>query len=289
MAYTSTNVNPAKFHRSQIKIYAYLIPIAVVMILPLVYIFNHAFKPLEELFAFPPRIFVQQPTTENFEKLFGATAGSAIPISRYLFNSILVSVAVVTLTVFLSSLGGFALSKMNYPGKKLLLEINNVALMFVSVAVAIPRYLVVQFLGLTNTYWAHILPLVVMPVGVFLIKQFIDQVPDSLIEAAYIDGAGDFRVYRKIILPLTRPALATVAILSFQSVWNNVETSTMYMENDSIKTLAFYMSTLTTNTNSVAGQGIAAASTLIMLVPNLVLFIILQSRVMNTMANSGIK
>ena len=195
----------------------------------------------------------------------------------------------VTATVFLSSLGGFALSKMDYPGKKLLLEVNNVALMFVSVAVSIPRYLVIQFLGLTNTYWAHILPLVVMPVGVFLIKQFIDQVPDSLIEAAYIDGASEFRVYRKIILPLTGPALATVAILSFQAVWNNVETSTMYMESDSIKTLAFYMSTLTTNTNSVAGQGIAAASTLIMLVPNLVLFIVLQSRVMNTMAQSGIK
>lgn len=161
--------------------------------------------------------------------------------------------------------------------------------MFVSVAVAIPRYLIIQFLGITNTYWAHILPLVVMPVGLFLIKQFIDQVPDSLIEAAYIDGASDFRVYRKIILPLTGPALATVAILSFQAVWNNVETSTMYMESDGIKTLAFYMSTLTTNTNSVAGQGIAAASTLIMIVPNIVLFIVLQSRVMNTMAQSGIK
>ena len=195
----------------------------------------------------------------------------------------------MTVTVFLSSLGGFALSKMQYPGKKLLLEINNVALMFVSVAVAIPRYLIIQFLGITDTYWAHILPLVVMPVGLFLIKQFIDQVPDSLIEAAYIDGASDFRVYRKIILPLTRPALATVAILSFQAVWNNVETSTMYMESDGIKTLAFYMSTLTTNTNSVAGQGIAAASTLIMIVPNIVLFIVLQSRVMNTMAQSGIK
>ena len=152
MAYTSTNVNPSKFHRSQIKIYAYLIPIAVVMILPLVYIFNHAFKPLEELFAFPPRIFVKQPTMENFEKLFSATADSAIPISRYIFNSLIVSVAAVILTVFLSSLGGFALSKMQYPGKKLLLEINNIALMFVSVAVAIPRYLIIQFLGITNTY-----------------------------------------------------------------------------------------------------------------------------------------
>lgn len=289
MGYSATNVNPSRFHKGQIKIYAYLIPIALVMILPIIFIINHAFKPLEELFAFPPEFIVNRPTAENFYKLLNATASSAIPISRYFFNSLFVSVSVVAISIILCSLGGFALSKMEYPGKKLLLEINNVALMFVSVAVAIPRYLVIQFLGIYNTYWAHILPLVVMPVGLFLVKQFIDQVPDSLIEAASIDGASSFRIYRKIIIPLIKPSLATVAILSFQAVWNNIETSTMFIESDGIKTLAFYMSTLTTNTNSVAGQGIAAASTLIMFVPNVLLFIVLQSRVMNTMAQSGIK
>ena len=163
------------------------------------------------------------------------------------------------------------------------------ALMFVPVAVMIPRYLVINTLGMTNNYLAHVLPLVAMPVSLFLVKQFIDQIPDALIDAAYIDGAGDFTVYRKIIFPLIRPAVATSAILAFQQVWVNVETSNLYMNEDGLRTLAFYMNTLTNANNTVAGQGIAAAATLIMFVPNLVMFIICQKSIMNTMAHSGIK
>ncbi len=277
MAYTVTNVNPRRFHRSQIKIYAYLVPLALFMLLPLIFIFNHAFKPLEELFAFPPRFFVQQPTLENFSKLAGATASSDIHIG------------VVALTILFSTMGGYALSKMRFKGKKLLLEINNLALMFVATAVAIPRFLVIQAVGIQNTYLAHILPLLAMPVGLFLVKQFIDQIPDSLIEAATMDGASEFTVYRRVVMPLIAPAVATAGILAFQMVWNNTETSTMFIDSESMKTLAFYMNTLTNNANAVAGQGIAAAASLIMFLPNIVLFILLQSRVMNTMAQSGIK
>ena len=186
-------------------------------------------------------------------------------------------------------MGGYALSKMRFKGKKLLLEINNLALMFVATAVAIPRFLVIQAVGIQNTYLAHILPLLAMPVGLFLVKQFIDQIPDSLIEAATMDGASEFTVYRRVVMPLIAPAVATAGILAFQMVWNNTETSTMFIDSESMKTLAFYMNTLTNNANAVAGQGIAAAASLIMFLPNIVLFILLQSRVMNTMAQSGIK
>lgn len=284
-----TNVNPERFHKSQLRIYAYIVPIAVFMILPLIYIFNHAFKPLQELFAFPPRFFVQQPTLENFTKLAGATAASDIHISRYIFNSVMVTVIVVSVTIFFATMGGYALSKMNFKGKKMLLEVNNIALMFVPTAVTIPRYLIIQFTGIQDTYLAHILPLLAMPVGLFLVKQFIDQVPDSLIEAATIDGASDFMAYRKIVLPLIKPAVATVGILAFQMVWNNIETSTLFVDSESLKTFAFYMGTLSGNANVVAGQGIAAASSLIMFLPNLILFVLMQSSVMNTMSQSGIK
>lgn len=161
--------------------------------------------------------------------------------------------------------------------------------MFVPAAVMIPRYLIIQGLGITNTYWAHILPLLAMPVSLFLIKQFIDGVPDTLIEAAVVDGANQFTVYRKIIIPLIRPAIATGVILSFQQVWGYLDSSNLYVNTDSMKTLAFYMSTLANANNIVAGQGVAAAASLIMFIPNLVLFIILQKDVMNTMAHSGIK
>ncbi|NMA85471.1 MAG: carbohydrate ABC transporter permease [Epulopiscium sp.] len=289
MSIRRNRMNPPKFHRSQLKFYAFLIPMAIFMGLPIVFIFNHAFKPMDELFAFPPRFFVVHPTLDNFRNLLTTSRSSAIPVSRFAFNSIVVTLLVVIASVVLSSMAGFALSKMNFKGKHLIFEINNAALMFVPIAVTIPRYLTIDILGMTNTYWAHILPLLSMPIGLFLIKQFIDQIPDSLIEAAVIDGATEVNLYFTIILPLVRPALATAAILAFQAVWNNLESSSLFVTNESLRTLAFYMNTLASNTGIVAGQGMAAAATLIMFLPNLILFIILQSKVMNTMAHSGIK
>lgn len=287
--YNGSKINPKRFERGQIKIMLAVLPLSIFMLLPIVFIFCHAFKPMDELFAYPPRFLVSKPTFDNFAKLFKASSTSGIPMSRYVFNSFVVTSSVVLLSVFLSSISGFVLSKMKFKGKKALMEINNLALMFVQVAVMIPRYLTIEKLGLTDTYLAHILPMVAMPVSLFLVKQFIDQVPDALIEAAYIDGAGDFLVYRKIILPLIKPALATAAILAFQQVWIDLVTSNLYVTNEGLRTLAFYMNTLIAANNTVVGQGIAAAASLIMFVPNLVLFIILQKNIMNTMANSGIK
>lgn len=284
-----THFNPDRFHLNQIPMYLVLVPLALFMALPIVFIVNHAFKPIEELFAFPPKFFVENPVVDNFTKLARQASAGGISISRYIFNSLIVTASVVLLTIFISSMAAFALSKLRFKAKNILMEINNLAMMFVPVAVIIPRYLLVDKLGLINTYFAHILPLLAMPVGMFLVKQFTDQVPDSLIEAAVVDGAGYFLVYRKIILPMIRPAIATVAILAFQSVWGNTETSTMYTNVESMRTLTFYMNTLASNTNAVAGQGIAAAASLIMFVPNLLLFILCQSKVMNTMAHSGIK
>lgn len=173
--------------------------------------------------------------------------------------------------------------------------------MFVSAAVAIPRYMIINKLGLVDSIWAHIIPLLAMPVGLYLVKQFIDDIPDEMIEAARLDGAGDFYILRKIILPNITPTLATVAILAFQASWNSVEASNYYVNNEALKSFSFYMSTLTATSgnanamvgqlagNAIAGLGIQAAATLIMFLPNLVLFVILQSRVMNTMSHSGMK
>lgn len=290
MALGGTRINPSRFDRRQIPFYIILIPLAIFMILPIIFIFSHSFKPLDELFAFPPTFFPQKPTLENFKNLFSTTTENGIPISRYIFNSVVVTVAVMFFNILISTMAAFALSKMKFKMKDIIFEINTIALMFVSTTVTIPRYLLISKLHIVNTYFAHILPLISMPVGVFLIKQFLDQVPDSLIEAAKVDGASSFYIYRKIVLPLIRPAIATVAILSFQIVWNNIETSSLYVNDETLRTFAFYMSTLTSNIgNNVAGQGMAAAATLIMFLPNLIMFIVLQSNVMNTRAYSGIK
>ena len=282
-------INPKGFHKDQVKFYIVLIPLALFMALPIVYIINHAFKPLSELYAFPPKFVVDNPKIDNFRDLAKVSSESIVSIGRYALNSFLTTFFVVTLNILVGSMAGFALSKLEFKGKKLLFEINTISMMFVPAAVLIPRYLVIDKIGIMDTYFAHTLPLVAMPVGMFLVKQFIDQVPNELMEAAVVDGAGKFVIYRKVILPLIKPAIATTCILSFQQVWGNIETSSMFTSRESMRTLAFYMSTLVNANATVAGQGIAAAASLIMFLPNILLFVILQSQVMNTMAHSGIK
>jgi ABC-type glycerol-3-phosphate transport system permease component len=285
-------INPKGFHVSQLKFYLVLLPLTVIMLLPMIFIFSNAFKPPDELFAYPPRFFVTNPTTKNFTDLFSKFSSSGIPVSRYLFNSVLITIVTIIASIVVSSTAAYALSKKRFKLKKTLFAINTVALMFVPIAVAIPKFLIIEKLNLLDTFWVHILPGLAMPVGLFLIKQFIDVIPDEVVEAAQIDGASDVRIYWNIILPMIKPAIATIAILTFQATWNDAGVSTLYINSESLKTFAFYLSTLTTTAagaNVVAGQGIAAAASLIMFLPNLIIFMLLQSQVMSTMSHSGLK
>ena len=289
-SFQGMKINPTRFHKSQVKFFLFLIPMTLFVALPIIFIIFHAFKPSNELFAYPPKFFVVSPTLDNFRDLFTLAAESGIPFSRYLFNSILVTVVGVFLSVIFTSLAAYSMSKLKFKGKKVLFEINNLALMFVPIAVTIPRYLTIAKIGLIDNYLVLILPLLAMPVGLFLVKQFIDQTPNELIESAKIDGASEMQIFIKIIIPIVAPALATVGILSFQLIWNDTLGSTLYVNDDSLKTLAFYFSTLGARTgNTVAGQGIMAAASLISFLPNIIIFIFLQGKVMNTMAHSGIK
>lgn len=289
MAYKGKRINPDKFEKGQIKIIVIILPLVLFMALPLVFIANHAFKPMNELFAFPPTFFVKHATFENFTKIIKFSRTAGIPLSRYVFNSVIVTCLTVLLSLIFTTSAAFALSKLKFKGRDMMMSINQMALMFVATAVLIPRYLVIANFGIVNTMPAHILPLVAYPVALFLVKQFVDQVPDSLIEAAYIDGASDLTVYRKIVIPMIKPAIATAAILVFQQVWTTMETSNYYVNDDSLKTLTFYLNSFVNVNNTVSGQGMAAAATLILFIPNLILFIVLQKNVMNTMAHSGIK
>lgn len=291
MANSGITFNPDRLKLNQWRFHAFLVPLTIFMALPLIFLFNHAFKPYSELFAYPPRFFVNKPTTENFIRLLTFSRESGIPISRYIFNSVITTSAVIVLTLIIGSAAAYALSKLEFKGKVLLNKINVFSLMFVPIAVMIPRFLVLINLGIYNTYWAHIIPLLAMPVGIFLIKQFMDtNVPKELIEAAKIDGAGNWRIYWSIALPLVKPAIVTVAILVFQTSWANIEGSSLFVDIEALRTLPFYMSTVISQQgNIVVTAGVGAASALIMLVPNLLLFIFMQNKVMASMATSGIK
>lgn len=268
----------------------FLTLLAVFMLMPLVYIFNHSFKPLHELFLFPPTFFVQQPTLSNFTELLNLTQDTFLPVTRFIFNSIIVTILSTAGMVVFGALCAFPLSKHPFPGRKLIFGGIILSLMIAVETMGIPRYIVVKHLGIMNTYWGHVLPILALPVGVFLLKQFMDQLPDELLEAAKIDGASEWRTFTRIVIPIVTPAMATLTILSFQTAWGNVETSALFMQDDAMKTLPFYVTSLTSNlANSVARQGAAAAASLIMFIPSLLIFLFSQRKVIQTMAHSGIK
>ncbi|WP_274362115.1 carbohydrate ABC transporter permease [Paenibacillus thermotolerans] len=263
--------------------------IGLFMFIPIVFLFNNAFKPLNELYLFPPTIFVQHPTTRNFESLFLQAASGAVPFTRYLFNSVVVSVSTLAAVILVSTMAGYVLSKHRFHFKSIVMGVIMISLMFVPEMVLIPRYLVVSGLGLKDTYFALILPFVASPVAVFLMKQFIDQIPDALLEAAKLDGATDMYIFTRIVIPLTAPAVATICIITFQAVYMDTTTSMYYITKNTMKTMAFYMTSFTVNIPGVAAASIGAAISLLLFLPNLILFLLFQRKMIQTMLHSGVK
>lgn len=275
---------------AQYAILAALSLFSCFMLLPLVYIVNQAFKPLHELLLFPPTFIVRDPTWQNFADLLAVSENSPVPALRYLLNSFIVTFLGTAGMVVTGSLCAYPLSKHRFPGRSLLFGTVLVSLLFATEVVAIPRYVVVQSLHIMNTYWGHVLPMIALPVGVFLLKQFMDQVPGEVLEAAKIDGASEIKLFARIMLPLVTQAMATITIIAFQTAWGNMETSTLFMQEDSMKTLAFFVGTLTPNlANSVVRQGAAAAGALVLFLPSLLVFLLYQRKFIATMAQSGIK
>ncbi len=276
---------------STIIILALLTSVALVSLLPIVYVICNAFKPLEELFVYPPQFFVRNPTMQNFWDFIYATDVSTVPFTRYLFNSVTVTLTTTALIILVSLCCAYAFSKLKFPGQNGLFKLITMALMFSPEAVVITRYLIVSNLHIIDTFWAHVLPHLALPMGVFLIKQFMDQVPNSLCEAAKIDGANEIRILWSIITPAVLPAVGAVLIIAFQNVWGDMTTSTLYTTSESMKTLPYFVNSLTSGltATSVARKGATAAAGLLMLLPNFIIFAVLQKSMIATMVTSGIK
>ena len=278
-----------RIQRSQLPAYIALTPMVLLSLLPILYIVFTAFKPIGELFAYPPKFITLRPTFDNFRKLFEASENTVFPLSMYLFNSVVSTILVVFLGMAIALSAAYVLSKKRFRGREFIFKMNTLSMMFVATAVSIPRYLVVKEVGLLDSFFANVVPMLALPVGVFLLKQFVDQLPDALVEAAKIDGANDYQIIWKIVLPIVKPAMSTVAILLFQHSWNSMEASNLFINTESLKTFAFYMNSLSNSGNGVAGVGMSAAAALLMFLPNVILFVIMQSKVMSTMAHSGLK
>lgn len=278
-----------KLQKEPIGIYVFLTIIGIIMFLPMYQLIITAFKPLEELFLFPPLYYVKQPTLQNFEELLIAAGAGWVPFSRYVFNSVFVTLSVVSLHVFFACLAAYPLAKSRAPGVNVLFQLTVAALMFSAQITNIPRYLIVNGLGWINTYWALIIPGIGSAYGVFLMKQFLEQVPNALIEAAKIDGASEFTIFRKLILPLSRPAWSTLIIFSWISTWNDSWSPMVFTQSEAMKTMPLAIQTIFSGANVVARQGANAAAALIQTAPTVIIFLILQKQVISTMAYSGIK
>lgn len=253
--------------------------------LPLILTVSNAFKPLDEIFLYPPRFFVKNPTLDNFSDLINALGSSLVPFSRYFFNTIMVTIVGTVGHIIIASMCAYPLAKYKVPGGAVISGLVVYSLMFPSSVTAIPNYIVLNFLGLIDTYWSVILPAFAYSMGLFLMRQFMTSVPTSLIEAAKIDGAKEFKIYYKVVMPLVKPAWVTLIILLFQSLWATYGSTTIYRED--YKMVSYALSQIATA--GAARQGTLAAVSLIMIIVPIGVFVISQSQVMETMAHSGMK
>ncbi|KAB8131014.1 carbohydrate ABC transporter permease [Gracilibacillus oryzae] len=255
------------------------------MALPLVYAVNNAFKPLDELFIFPPRFFVRNPTLDNFFDLVSLMGNSWVPLSRYITNTLFITIAGTVGHILLASAAAYPLAKYRFFGSKAIFSIVVLSLMFSPHVTAIPNYMVMSWLGWINTQASIIVPSLAFPLGLFLMKQFMEQLPNALLEAAKVDGASEYRIFWSIVMPNVKPAWLTLMILQFPMLWGTDGGNFIYSEN--LKTLHYALGQIIQGGIARAGVG-AAVALFIMIVP-ITLFIISQSSVMQTMANSGIK
>ena len=271
----------------RVLLYLFMLALVVFMALPLVYVVCTAFKPLNELVVYPPRFYVKVPTTQNFSDLFNSLSISTIPFTRYIFNSLFSSVLTVCLTVFVCSMGAYALAKHKPIGSALIFSLIIAALTFSNHVTQIPRYQVINYLGLIDTYWALILPNIAVAYNFFLMKQFIEQFPNELLEAARIDGAGEFYIFGRIVMPAIKPAWCTLIMLTFVSIWNDYYSPLIFTISQKMKTLPLALQTI--SGGSISRMGATSAATLLMVVPTIIVYLVMQKNVMNTMIYSGIK
>lgn len=285
MKLKASNKQAGKKIGGTVAIFLFLTILGLFMVLPIYLTIVMSIKPVEELFIFPPKLYAIRPTFDNFKEMFGALHQNRVPFSRYVFNSIFVTATVTIAQCIFASMAAFVLAKCRFPGSKVINSIIVVALLYQSNVIYIMQYIVMAKLHMIDTYWALILPSIASPMGLFLMRQSIGQVPDAMIEAAKVDGAGLFRICWQIVMPNQKPALMTLIIFAFQAAWNIQAGSVVFQEQ--YKTLPTVVTQAASS--GLPRAGVAMAAAVFMLVPPIIVFMLAQRQVIETMAHSGIK
>ena len=255
------------------------------MFLPMYYLIITAFKPIGEMFLTPPNFYVIKPTLQNFIDLFASMTSTWVPLSRYIFNTIFISLGATVGCLIIGSMAAYAISKVRFPGYNIVFSLIVYSLMISSTVTGIAHFIIFVALGWLNTYTISIVPIWASTLGLYLMKNFIDSsIQDSMIEAARIEGCSEFRIYLTLVMPLVKPAWLTLMITVFQQVWNVGASSYVYSEN-----LKTFDNAINSIISASGTQGAGSAATVIMMSVPIIVFIISQSQIVETMGSSGMK
>ncbi len=268
-----------------ILMFLFLALFGLFFLLPGLYAAITAFKPANEILVFPPRLFVRRPTFSNFIWLSNLMTDFWVPLSRYLFNSIFLTLVGTVGHILLASMAAYPMAKHRFFGQKVISQTIVLSLLFTASVTYIPQYIILSVSHMIDTYWAVILPAFQSSLGLYLMMNFMNKIPDEMLEAARIDGAKEIRIFWSIVMPNVRPAWLTLMIFSFQSLWNSNGGGFIY--NESLKPLPAVMATIAAG--GVVRTGATAASALLLMIPPILLFLCSQSRVIETMSTSGLK
>ncbi len=256
------------------------------MFLPMYYVVIQSLKPLDELFMFPPRFYVINPTFDNFRDLVTLMGDSWVPFSRYIFNTVFITICGTLGNLVLGSMAAYALAKLRFPGRNAIFQIIVMSLMFHSTVNQVTHFIIMSAFGWIDTYLSVIVPSMAGTMGLYLMKQFMESsVPDTVLESARLDGASELRTFLTIAMPMVKPAWLTLIIECFKGLWNMG--SSVYIHSEQLKTFNYAIQQIITG--GIARSGAGAAATVVMMIVPIAVFVLNQSKIIETMGSSGMK
>ncbi len=263
-----------------------LVLLGAFMFLPMYYVVIQSLKPLDELFMFPPKFYVIDPSFDNFKDLFTLMGDSWVPFSRYIFNTVFITICGTVGNLILASMAAYSLAKLRFPGRNAIFQMIVMSLMFHSTVNQVTHFIILSAFGWIDTYLAIIVPSLATTMGLYLMKQFMESsVPDTVLESARLDGASEFRTFLTIAMPMVKPAWLTLIIETFKGLWN--AGASVYVHSEELKTFNYAIGQILSG--GIARSGAAAAATVVMMIVPVGIFVLNQSKIIETMGSSGMK
>ena len=260
--------------------------LGIIMFVPMYYVVIQSLKPLDELFMFPPRFYVISPTLDNFLDLFTLMSDSWVPFSRYIFNTVFITICGTLGNLVFASMAAYSLAKLRFPGRNAIFQLIVTSLMFHSTVNQVTHFIILSAFGWVDTYLSIIVPSMATTMGLYLMKQFMESsVPDTVLESARLDGASEFRTFLIIAMPMVKPAWLTLMIECFKSLWNSG--SSIYIHSEELKTFNYAINQIVSG--GIARSGAGAAAIVIMMSVPIAIFVLNQSKIIETMGSSGMK